>query len=221
MTEQGTRSSRPVTTIGVLGAGRVGTAIARRSLASGHRVLIAASGSASDIELLVDIVAPGAHARATAGVAEEADLVVLALPFHKHRTLNPDLLAGHLVVDAMNHWAPIDGTIPEIDDNSRGTSEIVQAYLQDATLVKTFNHIGYHEIESDGLPTGSPGRRALALAGDDADARLRVADVVDRLGFDPVDAGPLSAGRLLEPSTPIFNGTFTRRELIDALSIRP
>lgn len=195
-------------TIAILGVGRVGAAIARQAIAAGYRVVVAASGPASDIELIVDAVIPGAVAASAAAAARDADVVVLAVPLHKYRTLPVDALAGKILVDAMNYWAPIDGDIAEFDDDPRTTSEIVQDFLPTSSVVKTLNHIGYHELEDQALPPGSPGRRALAIASDDENASALVAEFVDRLGYDPVVVPGLAAGAAFAPGTDIFNDKF-------------
>jgi predicted dinucleotide-binding enzyme len=201
-----------IVTVGVLGAGRVGTAVARQVIRAGYDVLIAASGDPADIELIVGIMAPGAQAVTAAEAAARSDLVILSLPLHRYRSLDPASLRGKVVVDAMNSWPETDGEIPELAA-SPSSSEMVQAFLARSRLVKTLNHIGYHELETDGCEPGTPGRRALAVAGDDPAARAVVAGLVERLGYDAVDAGPLAAGAALEPGTPVFEGRHTADEL--------
>jgi predicted dinucleotide-binding enzyme len=208
-----------IRSIGILGAGRVGTAVAREALKAGYEVRIATSKPVEDIALIVEIITPGALA-VTAAEAAEADVVVLALPLHKYRTLDAAALAGRVVVDAMNYWEPTDGTMPEMTAG-RGTSEVVQDFLAASRVVKTLNHIGYHELEADGLPAGSAGRRALAVAGDDEAARAVVLALIDALGYDALDAGPLAAGRALEPGTEIFAGAHDAAGLAEALGRHP
>jgi predicted dinucleotide-binding enzyme len=205
-----------VSTIGILGAGRVGSAIARTALAAGYTVHIAGSGPAADIALIVDVVIPGAVPMTAAEVAETSDLVVLAVPMHKFRSVDPSTLAGRLVIDTMNYWQPIDGELDEFSADPRGSSEVVGEYFDGARLVKTLNHIGYHDLETDARPAGHPDRHALALAGNASDAAL-VAEVIDRFGFDPVIAGPLAAGAAFEPGTPVFGGRHTAAQLLAAL----
>lgn len=205
-------------TIGVLGAGRVGTALARQAVKSGYTVRIATAKPVEDIALLVDIVTPGATATTTAAVAAESDLVVIAVPLHKYRTLDAGLLAGRTVIDAMNYWAPIDGEIEEFEADERTSSEIVQAHLVQSDLVKTLNHIGYHDLEEQGQEPGAVGRRGLAFAGGSAAAKAKVAAFIDGLGYDPVNAGPLDAGRIFEPGTAIFNGTYTAEQIAAILA---
>jgi 8-hydroxy-5-deazaflavin:NADPH oxidoreductase len=200
------------TTIGILGAGRVGTAVARQALKAGYQVKIATAKPVEDIALLVEIITPGAMA-VDAAEAAASDLVVLAIPLHKYRTLNRDWLAGQVVIDAMNYWSPVDGIFDDFESDSRTTSEIVGEFLAGSKVVKSLNHIGYHELEEDGKTAGSPARRALALAGDDAGAKALVAAFIDRLGYDAVDAGALAAGRAFEPGTEIFTGSHTADQL--------
>nr|WP_308287620.1 NAD(P)-binding domain-containing protein [Cryobacterium sp. 1639] len=206
------RKAPMVTTIGILGAGRVGSAIARTALKAGYAVHIAGSGPAADIELIVDIVIPGAVPMTAAEVAASSDLVVLAVPMHKFRSVDPATLAGRIVIDTMNYWQPIDGELDEIAADPRGSSEVVADYFADARLVKTLNHIGYHDLETDARPAGHPERHALAIAGD-ADAAAVVAEVINRFGFDPVLAGPLASGVAFEPGSPVFGGRHTAAEL--------
>jgi predicted dinucleotide-binding enzyme len=204
-------------TIGILGAGRVGTAVGRQALKAGYGVMVATSKPADDIELMVQIMTPGAVA-VTAAEATEADIVVIAVPLHKYRTLDPALLAGKTVIEAMNYWAPVDGEIDDFENDDMTSSEVVQAYLAGSNIVKTLNHIGYHDLEVDGQEPGSAGRRALALAGDHHDAKDLVSRFINRLGYDAVDAGPLEAGRSFQPGTEIFNGSHTAQQLRSILA---
>jgi predicted dinucleotide-binding enzyme len=198
--------------IAVLGAGHVGPVIARVAIEAGYQVSIAASGDPEQIELIVQVLAPGAEPRWAAEAAREADLVVLAIPLHKFTTLDPSLLDGKLVVDTMNYWPPVDGIQEMFEDRRYGSSEIVQRRLVRSTVVKTLNHIGYHELEDERRPRGSPERRALGVAGDDPRAVDVVAELIERIGYDAVRFDRLSAGRLLEPGGPVFGVSLHRTE---------
>src|SRR3989440_9003361 len=198
--------------IPVLGAGHVGPVIARVAIEAGYHVSIAASGNPEQIELIVQVLAPGAEPRWAAEAAREADLVVLAIPLHKFRMLDPSLLDGKLVVDTMNYWPPVDGIQDMFEDRRYGSSEIVQRRLARSTVVKTLNHIGYHELEDERRPRGSPERRALGVAGDDPSAVDVVAELIERIGYDAVRFDRLSAGRLLEPGGPRFGGALHHSE---------
>jgi predicted dinucleotide-binding enzyme len=198
--------------IAVLGAGHVGPVIARVAIEAGYPVSIAASGDPAEIELIAQVLAPGADPRWAADAAGEADIVVLAIPLHKFVTLDPSLVAGKVVVDAMNYWPPVDGVQEMFEDRRYGSSEIVQRRLARSTVVKTLNHIGYHELDDERRPAGSPERRALGIAGDDPRAVDAVAELIERMGYDALRFGSLSAGRLLEPGGPVFGVSLDRAE---------
>lgn len=178
---------------------------------------IASARAPSDIALVLDFVAPGAKPATTEQVIADSDIIVLALPLSKYRSLRPEAFAGKIVVDAMNYWAQTDGVLPEFE-GAPGSSEIVADHLAGATLLRAFNHVGYHELDAEARAPGDPDRRALAVAGDDADARAALAKVIDRMGFDPVDAGPLSRARAFAIGTPLFGAPLGRAEMSDALA---
>jgi predicted dinucleotide-binding enzyme len=145
--------------LAVLGAGHSGPVIARMALAAGFPVSIAASGDPDTIALITDVVAPGAEPRWAADAVQESDIVVMAIPLHKFPSFDPDLVAGKLVVDVMNYWPPVNGVVDMFEDRRYSSSEIVQRRLARSKVVKTFNHIGYHEMEDDRRPIGSPERQ--------------------------------------------------------------
>lgn len=217
MTSTATGTADSIRSIGILGAGRVGAALARRSVAAGYDVRIATAKPAAEISLLAEIVTPGATAVDAAELAT-ADLTIVAIPLRRYRDLDPAHFAGRAVVDVMNYWAPTDGEQADFEADHRTSSEIVQDHLAGSLLVKAFNHIGYHDLEADHRPAGAADRRALAVAGDHEEVRGAVAGVIDRLGFDAVDAGPLAAGRALQPGTEIFTGSHSAARLSGLLA---
>ncbi|GAA1738773.1 hypothetical protein GCM10009809_37550 [Isoptericola hypogeus] len=155
---------RPV--IGIFGAGKSGVAIARLALDAGYTVRIASSGNADDTDQLLRFVAPGAEAVDTRDLPALADVLVLAVPLRRFRELPLHGLAGHIVIDVMNHWPPIDGLLPEFADAGRPSSTVVRDALPStARLVKTLNHLGYHQMEDLPRPPADPDRAALAIAG--------------------------------------------------------
>ncbi len=129
--------------IAVLGAGHVGPIIARLAVEAGYQVAIAGSGDPAQIELIVQVLAPGAEPRWAADAVREADIVVSAIPLHAFPKLDPSGLSGKLVLDVMNYWAPTDGVQETFEDHRSSSSEIVQRRLVNSTVVKTLNHLGY------------------------------------------------------------------------------
>jgi 8-hydroxy-5-deazaflavin:NADPH oxidoreductase len=205
-----------VTTIGILGAGKLGTVLARLAVAAGHRTLIAASGEPDEIALLVDVMAPGAIPAHAVDLTRDADIVILALPLSRLHTIKPEPLDGKIVVDAMNYWPAVDGVILEFE-NGAPSSLAVAAVLPGARIVRALSHLGYHQLDEDARPVAAGDRHAMAIAGDDLDALDHVAALVDDLGFDPVIAGGLSASACFGPGTAAFGTSVPRHELITLL----
>jgi predicted dinucleotide-binding enzyme len=198
--------------IAVLGAGHVGPVIARLAIAAGHPVSIAASGDPANIALITQVLVPGAEPRWAADAVERSDIVVLAIPLHRFATFDASLVAGKIVVDAMNYWAPVDGVQDLFEDPRFGSSEIVAQKLSGSTVVKTLNQLGYHDLEDERRPFGSPDRRALGVAGDDTGAVDAVSELIERIGYDAVPLASLRAGRVLEPGGPVFGASLRRAE---------
>jgi predicted dinucleotide-binding enzyme len=195
----------------------VGTTIARAAVAAGYDVAISGSGAADRIALIVEVLAPGARPASTDEVVRHADLIVLAVPMHRFRELPHDLFAGKILIDAMNYWEEIDGVDQELDTAPAGTSVVAQDWFPSARLVKSLNHITYYTFDAGRRPHGAPGRIAIAAAGDDRAAVAAVMQLIDRLGFDAVDAGPLEAGLALEPDGSVFGASYSADDLTNLL----
>jgi predicted dinucleotide-binding enzyme len=205
--------------IAVLGSGHTGPIVARMAVEAGHQVFLSASGDPRKIALIAAVLAPGAEARWAADAVRDADIVVLAIPMHAFAGLDPAIFDGKLVIDIMNYWPPNDGVLELFEDTGRGSSEVVAERLARATVVKTLNHIGYHDMDERRLPPGAPGRLALGVAGEDPAAVDAVAELVDSFGFDAVKFSALSAGRGFEPGHPVFGALLTRDEFLTALDL--
>jgi predicted dinucleotide-binding enzyme len=203
--------------LGIVGAGKIGTTIARAAIAAGYDVALSGSGPAERIVLTVDVLAPGARATTTDDVIRHADIIVLAVPTHRFRELPRNLFGGKILIDAMNYWAPIDGNDHELAAAPDGSSIVVQAFFSSARVVKSLNQLGYHEFEEGRRPPGAPDRGALAAAGDDQNALVQVLQVIEDLGFDAIDAGPLTSGTTLGPDGIAFGVAYTAQELSDHL----
>jgi predicted dinucleotide-binding enzyme len=196
--------------VAVLGAGHVGSVVARLAVRAGFRVDIAASGDPAHIALITELVIPGARPRWASDAVRDAGLVVLAIPLHRFGDVDPRLLDGKLVVDAMNYWPASDGLLEPFEHG--GSSEIVARGLAGSAVVKALNHIGYHDLEDWARPKGAPDRAAAGIAGDDPDAVRAIAGFVDRIGYDPVRLASLRAGRALQPGNPVFGAVLALPE---------
>ena len=196
-------------TIAVLGAGRVGSSVARAAVAAGYKVRVAGSGAVDKIALTAEILMPGAAPMTAAHAVADADIVILAVPLHKYPEVDAKSLKGKIVVDTMNHWTPVNGPMEELDSDPRSTSEVIAEHFAGARLVKSLNHVGYHELEQDAVHEPGRQRRAMGYATDDVAAGEVVAQLLDGFGFDPVNVGPLANGRLLEPGNEAFGVCLT------------
>lgn len=213
-------STTPRPVIGIYGAGKVGIALARLASDAGYTVHIASSGTAADTAGITRFFAPGALPADGRDLPDLADILIIAVPLRRFRELPLPAMAGHIVIDVMNYWPPLDGTLPEFEHTDRPTSTIVRDALPpSARLVKSFNHLGYHQLQELPRPAGAPERVALAIAGDDLVAVDTVADFVDDLGFDPVAVGSLDESNVLEADAAVFGQPLDQHQMRRALGI--
>jgi predicted dinucleotide-binding enzyme len=200
-------------TIGIIGAGNIGSQLARLSVAHGYNVVISNSRGPETLSALVEELGPKARAATTAGAAEAGDIVVVTVPLKNYREVPVAPLAGKIVIDTNNYYPQRDGQIPELDNESMTTSELLQAHLPASKVVKAFNHLYAAALTTDGQPAGSKNRRALVIAGDDQMAKGTVTRLLDEFGFDTVDAGPLKEGWRIQRDTPGYGPRRTAEEL--------
>ncbi len=200
-------------TIGLIGAGHIGSQIARLAVSHGFAVVISNSRGPETLAPLVAELGASARAATAVDAAKAGDLVVVTVPLKHYRQVPVEPLAGKIVIDTNNYYPQRDGHIPELDNESTTTSELLQAHLPKSRVVKAFNHIYAAQLTTDGRPSGSKDRRALVIAGDDRDAKATVTDLLDTFGFDTVDAGLLKEGWRIQRDTPGYGPRRTADEL--------
>jgi predicted dinucleotide-binding enzyme len=200
-------------TIGLIGAGHIGSQIARLAVAHGYAVVISNSRGPETLAALVTELGPSARAATTEDAAKAGDIVVVTVPLKNYQTVPVAPLAGKIVIDTNNYYPERDGHIPALDNESTTTAELLQAHLPASKVVKAFNHIPAAQLTADGQPAGSKNRRAVAIAGDDAAAKRTVTALIDEFGFDTVDAGPLKEGWRIQRDTPGYGPRRTAQEL--------
>jgi predicted dinucleotide-binding enzyme len=200
-------------TIGLIGAGHIGSQVARLAVANGYRVVISNSRGPETLAALVSELGPNARAATSTDAAKAGDIVVVTVPLKNYRDVPVEPLAGKIVIDTNNYYPQRDGHIPELDNESTTTAELLQAHLPASKVVKAFNHIYAAQLTTDGKPAGSKDRRALVIAGDDAGAKATVTALLDQFGFDTVDAGPLKEGWRIQRDTPGYGPRRTAEEL--------
>src|SRR4029078_8547845 len=200
-------------TLGFIGAGKIGSQLARLAVKNGHDVVVSNSRGPETLAGLVKELGPRARAAAAVDAAKSGDIVVVAIPLKNVRQVPVEPLAGKIVVDTNNYYPQRDGHIAELDNESTTTSELLQAHLPASKVVKAFNHIYAAELTTHGQPAGTENRRALVIAGDDPDAKAVVTRLLDQFGFDTVDAGPLKEGWRIQRDTPGYGPRRTAEEL--------
>ena len=191
-----------MTNIGLIGAGHIGAQLARLAVAQGHHVVISNSRGPETLAELVRELGPKARAATPTEAAQAGEIVVVTIPLRNIGSVPVAPLVGKVVIDTNNYYPQRDGQIAALDNESTTTAELLQAHLPNSKVVKAFNHIYAAQLTTDGSPAGTPNRRALVIAGNDAGAKLTVTKLLDSFGFDTVDAGPLAEGWRIQRDTP-------------------
>jgi len=200
-------------TIGLIGAGHIGGQLARLAVQHGYDVVVSNSRGPETLEDLVRELGPQARAGTVAQAAEAGDIVVVTIPLKSIGDVPAAPLAGKIVIDTNNYYPQRDGHISELDREQTTTAELLQRHLPSSKVVKAFNHIYAAELTTHGQPAGTPNRRALAIAGNDAGARTVVAQLIDQFGFDVVDMGGLAESWRIQRDTPGYGPRRTAEEL--------
>ncbi|TDQ23024.1 hypothetical protein EDF75_2387 [Raoultella sp. BIGb0149] len=205
--------------IGIIGAGFVGRSIAKLALQAGHDVMLSNSRGPQTLFSLGPMI--GCQVGSADEAAEFGEVVVIAVPLSAVSALPVAGIKNKHVIDAVNYYPQRDGDIAELDSGQTTTSELLARILPAARITKAFNAIPMTQLESDGLPAGAENRRALPLAGDDAEGKAIAAALYDAFGFDALDVGPLSEGWRFERGTPAYCVRMTRQELVSTLARTP
>jgi predicted dinucleotide-binding enzyme len=207
-----------MSTIGLIGAGHIGSQVARLAVANGHDVVLSNSRGPETLSSLVAEL--GSHARAATPeeAAQAGDIVVVTIPLKAIQTVPVEPLAGKVVIDTNNYYPQRDGHIPELDSESATSSELLQKHLPSSKIVKAFNHIYAAALTTDARKPGTENRRALSIFGDDQGAKAAVTKLLDEFGFDTVDGGPLSESWRIQPNTPAYGPRRNAEELSNDLA---
>jgi hypothetical protein len=198
-----------MTTVGFIGSGHIGGTVARLAVAAGCDVVLSNSRGPATLKDLVTELGSRARAATPAEAAAAGDLVLVSVPLRAYREVPAQPLAGTVVMDTNNYYPQRDGRIPELDDGSTTSGELLQRHLGPARVVKVFNNIFFRHLASLARPAGAADRTALPIAGDDPQAKAAVTGFLDAIGYDAVDAGPLGAGgRRFQVDTPAYGAPY-------------
>ncbi|RUR03222.1 NADPH-dependent F420 reductase [Labedella endophytica] len=202
-----------LSTIGFIGSGNIGGQLARLAVGHGYSVVMSNSRGPETLAKLVDELGPGARAATPDEAASAGDIVVVTVPLNAYRSVPTVPLVGKVVVDTNNYYFERDGRIPELDEARTTVSQMLQDHLPSSTVVKAFNNITAADLTAAGSPSGTEGRRALPIAGDDTDAKRLVSTLIDEFGFDAVDAGTLAESWRFERDQPAYGVAMTAEEI--------
>ncbi|MDP9795015.1 putative dinucleotide-binding enzyme [Catenuloplanes nepalensis] len=192
-------------TIGFIGSGNLGSALARLVAIAGHDVVLSNSRGPETLGERLTRVGPRASAGTVADAAARGDLVVVSTPLRAYRSVPVAPLRGKVVIDTINFDPARDGDYPEITAGRQTASGVLQEHLPESFVVKAFSNMFFKHLATMGRPAGAPDRSTLPIAGDDAEAKRTVATLADEAGFDTLDAGPLAESRRFARGTPAFH----------------
>jgi len=210
-----------MTTIGIIGAGHIGSQVARKAAELGYDVVISNSRGPETLTDLVAELGPKARAATAAEAAAAGDFAVVTVPLKNYKDVPAEPLAGKIVIDTNNYYWERDGRVPALDNGEATTSGLLQEHLPQSKVAKGFNHIMAKDITTDGTPAGTDNRRALATASDYPEAAELVANLYDEFGFDTVNVGPLEESWRVERDRPAYVKRQNAAELKDNLTKAP
>jgi 8-hydroxy-5-deazaflavin:NADPH oxidoreductase len=203
--------------IGILGSGNIGGNAARLFARAGHHVRIANSRGPESLQALVAEIGPNAQAGTPQDAVDASDIVLIAVRWTKREEALGEIEGwdGKIVIDAMNPYTE-DFEIEDL--GSKTSSEFTRALVPGARVVKAFNTVFYKRLASEGKPKGANDRLAMPVASDDEGAKRIVMELVDEIGFDPVDNGGLVAGGgKQQPGSAVYNQPLGATEVKELL----
>jgi 8-hydroxy-5-deazaflavin:NADPH oxidoreductase len=193
-----------VTTLGIIGSGHVGGTIARLARNAGYDVVLSNSRGPETLADTVAELGTGARAAWSDQAAREADLVVVSVPLKAFGALPATALDGKVVLDTCNYYPERDGRLVVLETEKTTTSELLQSTLRGSQVVKAFSNINYLHLAMLGRPPGDPQRGVLPIAGDDESAKDAAVVLLDAVGWDAFDVGPLAEGWRFQRDTPAY-----------------
>jgi predicted dinucleotide-binding enzyme len=209
--------------IGIIGSGKIGASAALRFVEAGHEVAIANTRGPASLAELVEGLGERARAATVEDAAAFGEVVLVAIPFGRYHELPSAPLAGKIVVDATNYYPGRDGHVPELDDDTNTSSQLLAAHLPDARVLKAFNTIYWEVLRDAPQPESGDGRFVVVVAGDDTQAKDRLSQLIEEIGFTALDNGDLAeGGRRQQPGAPIYRvEPSTRPEAEELLARTP
>jgi len=207
-----------MTTIGFIGSGHIGSTVASLAIDAGYEVVLSNSRGPATLAQVIGRLGPKARAATASEAAAAAVIAVVSIPFKAYASVPVEPLAGKVVIDTNNYYPQRDGQVAELDEHRTTSAGVLQAHLPSSKVVKAFNHIESSQLASQGRPAGAADRRALALAGDDPEAKTTVGDFLDEIGYDTVDVGVLADSWRIEPGTPGYGPWLDRAGLAAAVA---
>ncbi len=197
-----------MTTVGLIGSGNIGATVARLAVTAGHEVVLSNSRGPDTLVGLVAELGARARAATPAKAASAGDVVVVTIPLGRVADLPFEELTGAVIIDTMNYYPARDGTIDALEDESTTTSELLQARLPDSSVVKAFNNIFFQHLAALPRAAGAEDRSALPIAGDHAAAKATVGALLDSIGYDVLDVGPLAEGWRFQRDTAAYGSPY-------------
>jgi 8-hydroxy-5-deazaflavin:NADPH oxidoreductase len=197
-----------MTTVGLIGSGRIGSTVARLAIAAGHDVVLSNSRGPATLLDLVEELGPRTRPATAEEAAAEGTIVLVAIPVRAYLEVPAGPLAGKLVMDTGNYSPGRDGQIAELDAGTLFDSQYLQRHLSGAHVVKVFNNIMFKHLQNLGRPAGAADRSFLPIAGDDETAKTTVTEFLDSIGYGAVDGGALADGWRQLPGTPVYGAPY-------------